>query len=304
MSIPTADTTRGAASPDLSPPALNPYLGLLIATLAVSCSAILIKASTSPPLVIATYRLVITTALLLPLARRAGLAPLRGLDRRARGWIVLSGVLLALHFATWTASLAYTSVASSVLFVTVHPVLVALAVYVVYGERTGRLALAGIALTLLGSAVVAGGDIRLGGQALRGDLLAFAGAITFAGYLVIGSGARRHLDTLAYSVPVYGLCAVVLAALSLLFRQPLTAFTGADLLVFLGLALIPTLAGHLLYNWALRYLPATAVSVSFLGEPVGASLLALLLLGQRLPLTTLCGGAVIMAGVWLAARKS
>ncbi len=304
MSISATDTTDRTTEADSLRPIINPYLGLLVATLAVSCSANMIKESTSPPLVIATYRLVITVALLLtPFVRSGGLARFRGLDRATLGWIAASGVLLGLHFATWTVSLQYTSVASSVLFVTVHPVLVAIAAYTIFGERTNRLAMLGIALTLLGSAVVAGGDVRLGGAAVRGDLLAFAGAVVFAGYLLIGRGARRSLETMDYSVPVYAVCALFLAPCSLAFGQPLTAVGGRDLLIFLGLAIVPTLGGHLLYNWALKYVAATVVSVSFLGEPIGASLLAWPLLGQQPPLSTVTGGAIILVGIWLTVRQ-
>lgn len=284
--------------------AANPYLGLVVATVAVSFSAIFIKLSTAAPLVIAAYRLAITTGLLLPFMRVGTLAQLRALDRRAAGLLALSGLFLALHFATWTASLGYTSVASAVLFVTVHPALVAIAAFIFFGERTSPRGIVGILLTLAGSGVVAGGDLRLGGQALGGDLLAFLGAVAFTGYLLIGRGARRDLNTLAYTTPVYAIAACGLAVMAVAFRQPLGAISARDLLIFLALAIVPTLCGHSLYNWTLRYLPATVVSVSFLGEPIGAAILAWLLLGQPVPLTTVAGGAVILVGIWLTARPT
>jgi drug/metabolite transporter (DMT)-like permease len=264
----------------------------------------MIKESSSPPLVIAAYRMVFTVLLLLvPFVRRGGIARLRGLDRSSLAWIALSGVLLALHFATWTESLQDTSVASSVLFVSVHPVLVAMTAFLVFGERASLAAIAGIALTLVGSAVVAGGDVQLGAQAARGDALAFAGAVVFAGYLLIGRGARRSMDTIEYSVPAYTVCALFLAPCALIFGQPLTAAGGRDVAIFLGLAIVPTLGGHLLYNWTLKYLETAVVSVSFLGEPVGASLLAWILLGQRPALSTAIGGAIILAGIWITVRR-
>jgi drug/metabolite transporter (DMT)-like permease len=302
MSIPDADTTLRTAVLDSSTPRINPYIGLTAATLAVSCSAILIKESSAPSLVIATYRLAMTTVLLLPFLRRERLARLRALDKRTAVLLVASGFLLAIHFATWTASLRYTTVASSVLFVTVHPALVAAAAWIGFGERAGKRAILGIALTLAGSAVVAGGDIALGGEALRGDALAFLGALVFAGYLLIGRGARQNMDNIGYSLPVYAVCALVLAALSLGYGQSLASISAADLLIFLALALLPTIGGHLLYNWTLRYLPAAVVSVSFLGEPVGASLLAWPILGQQLAPSTVLGGAIILVGIWLTAQ--
>jgi drug/metabolite transporter (DMT)-like permease len=302
VSAPTNHTTRAAAFSDLPPP-FSPYLGLLGATIAVSFSAILIKDSHAPALVIAGYRMVLTSLILIPFLRGPHLAQIRALDRQSVAKLALSGLLLALHFAFWTASLAYTSVASSVLFVSVHPALVAAIGVPLFGERpTGR-AVVGIILTLLGSAVIAGGDIHLGGQALRGDILATLGAIVFAGYLLIGRSTRQHLDNLSYSFPVYCLCALILVALAPVFGQSLTAVDGRDWLNFLGLAVVCTLGGHLLFNWTLRYVPAAAASVSFLGEPVGAALLAWLLLGQMPPGTSVGGGIIVLIGIWLTIRS-
>ena len=303
MNPPAPGTTRAPVSPDLSPVPINPYFGLLAATIAVSFSAILIKDSRVPALVIATYRMVFTSLLLLPFLRRTHLARIRALEGKSRGLMVLSGLLLALHFAFWTASLSYTSVASSVLFVSIHPALVAAGGAAVLGERPSRRAVIGILCTLLGSGVIAGGDFRLGGQALLGDGLAALGAVVFAGYLVIGRGVRQVLDNISYSIPVYGLCAGFLAGLAVGFRQSLIAVGSRDLLDFLALAVVCTLGGHLLYNWTLRYLPAAAVSISFLGEPVGASLLAWLLLGQQPAATSAGGGAIVLAGIWLTIRS-
>lgn len=291
---------------DSSGPALNPYLGLAVATVAVSFSAILIDWSSAPPLAIATYRMAIAVALLLPALgyrHHPALAQLRRLSAADRARMIGAGVLLALHFGFWTASLRYTSVASSVLFVSIHPALVAVAIWPLLGERISRRAAVGIALTLAGSAVIAGEDLHLSGQALRGDGLAALGAVVFAGYLLIGRSVRPRLDNIAYSTPVYAICAATLALLSLLSGQSLRAMGTRDVLVCVGLAVVCTLGGHLLYNWTLRYLGAALVSVSFLGEPVIAALLAWPLLGQAVAAPTGIGGMIILFGIWLTVRS-
>lgn len=302
MSISSQGTTEQQGATDLPVPVVNPYLGLTLATIAVSFSAILIKESTAPPLTIAAYRLAMTTALLLPLLRRERRARIGALTRGQWALIVPAGCLLALHFGFWTASLAYTSVASSVLFVSVHPALVAAVSWPLLGERLTRKAMLGIALTLAGSAVIAGGDLQLSITALRGDILAFLGAAVFAGYLLIGRFARPRLDNISYSSLVYAICAGTLVALSFLFHQSLLAVSEHDLLIFCALAVVCTLGGHLLFNWTLRYLTAAVVSVSFLGEPVISSLLAWPILNQPPPAGTVAGGAVILAGIWLTVR--
>lgn len=303
MSDPSHGTTQPQAHPDSLPaPVLHPYLGLAVATVAVSFSAILIKESTAPPITIAAYRLFFTTLLLLPWLTAARLRQIADLSRRHLLLLLGAGCLLALHFAFWTASLSYTTVASSVLFVSVHPALVALLGWPVLGERVRRRTWAGILLTVLGSAAVAGGDVRLSATAVRGDGLAFLGAVVFAGYLLIGRFARRRLDNISYSTMVYAICALTLIGISFPARQALLPVSGRDLLIFLGLTLICTLGGHLLFNWTLRYLAAAVVSVSFLGEPIIAALLAWPILGQAPSAGTIAGGAVILAGIWLTAQ--
>ena len=189
------------------------------------------------------------------------------------------------------------------LFVSVHPALVATAGWLLLGERVRRKVLVGIVLTLLGSLIIAGDDLRLSATALRGDSLAFLGAVVFAGYLLIGRSARAQLDNISYSTPVYATAALALIGISFLAHQALLPVSPRDLSIFLGLAVICTLGGHLLYNWTLRYLPAATVSVSFLGDPVLSSLLAWLILRQPLTPGTCIGGVVILAGIWLTVRS-
>lgn len=317
-SLVATPTSRPSAARDR--PAVSPYLGLAVATVAVSFAAIFIGKATAPPLVTATYRMALTSALLVPIAlarqRRSvararpaggggqGVETPRRDSLRGRDYALLAvaGVLLALHFATWTVSLFYTSVASSVLFVTVHPVLVAALAWVWLGERTRPVVAAGIGLTTIGSLVVAGGDLRVGGRALVGDGLALAGAGAFAFYLLIGRRARQRLDPVAYSAPVYLICAMVLAGIAIAGRQPFAPLTWRNFALFLALALVCTLGGHLVYNWALKYLDTAVVSVSFLGEPVIAAALAWPLLGQAIPPLTVAGGAIILVGIYLCAK--
>ncbi|GAC1435497.1 MAG: DMT family transporter [Chloroflexota bacterium] len=281
---------------------LGAYLGLVVATVAVSFSAIFISLSTAPPLVIATYRMAISTLLLLALGRGGALSDLGRLGRRDRWLLAASGICLALHFGLWTASLKYTSVASSVLFVTLHPALVAVSAWLLFGERLSPLRVAGLVLSLGGSVVIAAGDLRPGTTALGGDLLAGGGAVVFTGYLLAGRSVRQRLHVAAYSLAVYAVCTVALALLALATGEGLAPGRPRDIGLYLALAVVCTLGGHSVYNWTLRYLRAAVVSVSFLGEPVISALLAWLILRQSVPGQTLVGGAVVLLGVYLSAR--
>jgi drug/metabolite transporter (DMT)-like permease len=225
----------------------------------------------------------------------------RAVPQSRRDWwlVCASGVFLAAHFLTWTFSLRYTSVASSVLLVTLHPVLVAWLGRRILGEPVSRRLALGIALALGGTAVTSAGDWRVGASELFGDLLALAGAASFTGYLLIGRTVRARTGTAGYSTPVYAVVAVCCL--------PVLALTGGRVvpsprtaLACLGLAAICTVLGHTVFNWTLRHLRTALVSVSLLGEPVITSLLAIPILGELPPRQALGGGAVILLGLGLA----
>ena len=279
----------------------RPRLGLAVGVLAVSWAAILIRLAEAAPLAIAAWRLLLAGVGTLAFALVARRGELAALPVRGFAALSLAGLALALHFATWIASLRLTTVASSVALVTTQPVFVALLSRLFLGERTRLRAALGIALALLGSAVMAGGDLALGSRALEGDALAVLGAMAAAAYFVVGRTERRRLSLGAYVGVVYPVAAAALVALALAFRSPLSGYDGRTWLALSALALIPQLLGHSLLNWSLRWLSGTLVAVAILAEPVVSTLLAIPVLGERPRWHQIAGGAVLLAGVALAA---
>jgi drug/metabolite transporter (DMT)-like permease len=280
-------------------PRLNPYLAVMLGVAAVSFAAVLTRLSTASPLVIAFYRMIFTVLLLLPFTLGGNLAEFKTIGGRDLGLALLSGVFLALHFAVWNTSLLYTSVASSTVLVTMQPLFVVGLGLVLFGEKLNLWGVAGAAVTLAGSVVIGVGDFQIGGLALRGDLLAFSGALFFAMYVLIGRSLRARLSLLPYVTLVYGSASLVLLFCVLVAGTPLYPYHPLDWLLFLALAVVPTVLGHTVFNWALRYVKAAVVSVSVLGEPVGATILAILLLGEKPGPLQLAGGLVIIAGLAL-----
>jgi len=284
-----------------------PLAALLVAVLAVSTSAVLVRYSAAGSLVTAFYRVLFTALLLLP----ATLVRHRGAFARlsSRDWLgaSASGVALALHFAAWFESLAWTSVAASTTLVQVQVFFVAAGGALVLSERVSRRSLAGMGLAFVGICVMSLGDALtgapLGGPApLYGNALALAGAACMAGYLLAGRSLRGRLPLVPYVVVVYAVCALVLLALALAGGDPLLGYPSDGWLVFLALAVGPGLLGHTVLNWALGETSSGAVSASLLGEPVGSTLLAALLLGEVPTAITVGGGAVVLAGVLVATR--
>ncbi|MDF1553568.1 MAG: DMT family transporter [Deferrisomatales bacterium] len=270
---------------------------LLAGVLAISTAAVLIRLCDAPSLVIAAYRLGIASLVVVPveLVRTRGLP-----SRRDLGWCVLSGLFLSAHFAAWISSLAYTSVASSVVLVTTNPLFVGLFSWWVLREPPGRRTAAGIALGMVGATAIGWGDFRGGAAPLLGDALALLGALAASAYLLTGRVARRRLATHTYVAWTYGCCALFLCAATVAAGLPLGPYPPETLGYLVLLALVPQLVGHTAINWSLAHLTAPTVSVAILGEVVGASLLAWWVLGEVPGLTTVAGGALICTGIVLA----
>jgi drug/metabolite transporter (DMT)-like permease len=285
-------------------PSFPPNLVLLVSIAAVSTASILIRLTDAPPMAIATWRLALSTLMLLPFfLSRGGVSKLRAMGRGDLLTLAGVGVVLAVHFATWITSLSYTSVASSVIFVHVDPIFVALVSHFVLGERVSRRVALGIGVAFVGASIIAFGDLGVGGENLVGDALSLVGAIALGLYIMAGRRLRQRLDLTTYVTPVYAVSAAVLAIGSVAVGAPLAGYDSGVILMFAAIALVPMIFGHTLYNWALRWISAPVVSISLLGEPVGASLLAFLILGESPGPLTLVGGAVTLAGILVCAYQ-
>lgn len=302
-------------------PAVPPHLAIIFAVLATSTASIYIRfaQAEASSLVIAAWRLFIATLVLAPFALRNGRQELRQMTRRELTLALLSGFFLALHFATWISSLEFTTVASSVVLVSTTPLWVALISPFTLKERLTRAVILGMALTLVGGTVVGLSDTCdwtgtglvcpplgtfLRGQAFLGDILALIGAITAALYLLIGRSLRSKLSLVPYIFIVYGVAAVVLIFIMLAGGFSPFGYSPTTYLWFLLLALVPQLIGHSTYNWALRYLSAAYVSITLLGEPIGSTLLAYILLGEIPTAFKIFGAILILIGIYAASKSA
>ena len=284
-------------------PRFNPVLILLVGVLAVSSGSIFVRLAESPPLVTAMWRLTFATALLLPFAWWKAGEELRRLSKRQIGAGALAGFFLALHFATWISSLGFTSVANSTVLVNTAPVWVAALTPFLTRERVSGRAWLGIAASVTGAVIIGFGDFAGGGRALLGDALALAGSLALALYLLLGRQLRATLSLPAYLLLCYGSATVLLWLAVLVTGQTLSGFNLQTWGALLGMAVVSQHLGHSSYNWAIKYFSAGFIAVCLLGEPVLGSLLAWWLLGEALTWGKALGGAIILAGIYLAATE-
>jgi drug/metabolite transporter (DMT)-like permease len=293
---------------------------LLTAILAVSTSSIFVRfaQTDAPSLVIAALRLACAALLLAPIAWTRHREELVGLTRQEVILGVISGIFLAAHFGTWISSLEYTTVASSVVFVSTGPLWVALLSPALLNERLRRAAILGLVVAILGGVIIGLADAcwwsngltcpqlreMMEGRAARGNFLALVGAWTVSGYLIIGRKLRAKMSLIPYIFLVYGMCAIaLLVSMFLAGQSPLGYPPRTYGWIFL-LAAFPQLIGHSTYNWVLRYLPATLVAVVTLVEPIASAILAYFVLRESPSAGVLLGGLLILIGIYLASSRS
>ncbi|QLG40704.1 DMT family transporter [Paenibacillus sp. E222] len=278
----------------LYPP--HPYLLLFISILSISISSILIKSSETPTSVAGMYRLFITVILMLPFVPWKSL---RNLMMSKKDWsvVLLAGLFLGLHFLCWMESLVHTSVASSMVILSLQPLFVMLGSYFIFKQQANMVTILCLVTALAGSIIIAWGDIGVSREALIGDGLSLLGTIAVSAYMLAGQKVSHKIDANVYSVIVFFLGGIVLLIYSLINHIPLTGYNTSDWMYFLLLAIIPTIFGQFLINLLLKSLGATTLSVGIIGEPVLAIILAFLFLGETISLFQFIGGMVTVLGM-------
>jgi drug/metabolite transporter (DMT)-like permease len=301
-----------------SPRRTAPFAILAASVLVVSFAAILIRIAQTqgvPSMAIAMWRLGIAAIILSVIVlTRAVTVPgsrieLRALSIPTITLAIGSGVFLAAHFASWIASLSFTSVASSTALVTTNPIWIALVSWLVFRERLGRWLIIGIAAAITGSALIFLSDSNAvattaAPNPMLGNGLAVLGSLTVCAYLLLGRRLRQSLSLLTYIWLVYSAAAITLFVVALVSGVLLTGFTPLAWACLIGLAIGPQLIGHSGINWALKHVSATFIAIAILAEPVGSAILAYFFLGERFAPLQLAGFVVLLTGIYLASRDA
>lgn len=277
---------------------------VLLGVAGVSLSAVFVRWSTAPSLILVLYRMAFAAALLAPYVLLRHREELGTLTRREILLCLASGAFLGLHFTAYFESLRWTSIASAVVLVDTEVLFVALGSLLVLRKKLSGRAWLAVALAFGGSIMVAMADTTAGPDAVRGDLIALFGALCMAVYTMIGAVCRRHISTTAYTYLVYCSAAVTVLAAALLSGTPLAGYGPVNLGTALGMAVFCTLLGHSVFSWGLKYLSPAFISTVKLLEPVFASLWGLALFGERPGAAVLLGGTVIISGVALYSRTA
>ncbi|GBF12035.1 DMT family transporter [Tepidibacillus infernus] len=277
-------------------------IALFIGIIAVSSSAILVKQTTAPSAIIATYRMMFTVLIMIIPTFFFHFQEMKKLQKKDYLYSFLSGLFLAFHFITWFESLKYTSIASSVVLVTMSPIFSMIGESIFFKKRYPLLSILGSLVSIIGGILIGLGDFRISGKALLGDLLALLGALMVTVYWLFGQKVRTRLTLLPYTLLVYGSSTIILVIYSFSFHYSFTQYEKTDWIVFIALAVIPNILGHTVFNWAIKYTNATTISMVLLGEPIGASILATLIYKEAPTLIQIIGGLIILLGLYVFQR--
>ncbi|WP_193432260.1 DMT family transporter [Caenibacillus caldisaponilyticus] len=279
-------------------PRINPYIAVVLATLSISTSAIWVRLADAPAAVTAFYRLFFSTLFMAPFLYKH-IGEFRSMTRKSVLWCALAGICLAFHFILWFQSLAYTSVASSVVLVTIQPIFAFAGSVLFFKTRLRLYAVVGALCAISGSVLIGWGDFGTSRAALYGDVLALVACLLITVYLMVGQEVRKDMELYAYTLLVYAFAALALFLFVLVSRQALFNHAPKDWLMFLLLAVFPTLLGHSVYNWSVKWVGVNTLSMTILGEPVGSSILAYIFFGETLGPLQLAGSLVILTGIFL-----
>ena len=288
----------------------KPYATLFISILSVSFAAIFIVTCSAHPLSIAFYRLLFTTLIIIPLVifNKKTRKELLNLQYFTIIMMIGIGLILAAHFSLWITSLKFTSVASSVILVTAHPFLVGPVSHYLFKEKLSILNIIGIMLSILGVIILVYGNYGLSSIALdsvEGNILALLGGVAAGFYILGGRKMRKKISVTSYVFVVYGVSTIALFLICLIFNAPLDNISIKDYQIILLMAIISGIFGHTFYNWSLKYIQTSIVSVALLGEPLASTLFAYAIpwIHQVPSEYTIFGGAIIIIGIYMTASK-
>lgn len=277
------------------------YITLFLGVFALSSSAIFVKLADAPATITAFYRMLFAAVMLLPLllVNKKNRQELRLLSKKQWGLGLLSGVFLAAHYVLWFESLNYTSVASSTVIVTLQPLFSMVGGYFLFKERFSKGAIMGCLVAIAGSIVIGWQDFQISGQALLGDILAFIAAGIITAYFFIGQNVRKRLSLIPYSVIGYGSSTLLLGVFAFSQQTPFFNYSVPTWWSFIGLAFIATILGQTIFNWLLKWLSTSIISMSILGEIIGTCILAYFILDEVISLQQGMGIALILIGLAL-----
>jgi drug/metabolite transporter (DMT)-like permease len=283
---------------------------LLFGVMCGSSAVILIKASTEHPFLVAAYRLLIAAVILVPFYLR-DLNQWQGpYGKKEIGWSALPAFVLALHFTSWVVGARMAPVANASLIINLTPVAMPFFLWVFYRERVSKIEVVGTAFTLLGLLILTSANLHMSRENFYGDLVCFGSMLAFAAYLALGRKNGPRLSLWLYMVPLYFIAGLVCLACGAVQVNPVKSYTIQNILLIVGLGIIPTVFGHTILNYSMKFFRGQVVSVTNLSQPIFAGVLGFLIFGEVPQPVFFLAASIVLGGVlivlnagWIERRR-
>ncbi|MBD3421020.1 MAG: EamA family transporter [Chitinivibrionales bacterium] len=276
------------------------YLLLLFGVYMCSTAVILIKVSAVHPFVLAASRQLIAAAMLTPLCvgelRSSPDISVAKLIKAA--W--LPGILLGLHFMSWIVAARMTLAANASLIVNMVPVVMPFIMIVLVEERLNAGEVVGTILATAGILALGVADFHISRQTFLGDALAFGSMLMFACYLGLARRSRKNLSLWVYVVPVYWAGGLFCLPFALMHIE--MSYTMAEIMIILGLAVLPTVLGHSILNYSMQKMRGQIVSILNLGQFIFAGIMGYFLLHEIPQPVFYAASLCIVCGAFTAIR--
>jgi drug/metabolite transporter (DMT)-like permease len=273
---------------------ISRFLLLIFGVMCGATAVIMIKASTEHPLLVASYRLLVAALVLSPFFVR-DLRNFQGsYGWKELSWSAIPAVALAIHFMSWVIGARMTQVASASLIANLTPVAMPFFVWLFFNERINRLEIVGTGFTLLGLGVLTLSNLQLDKTNFLGDLICFGSMLAFAMYLALGRKNGGRLTLWLYMVPLYFMAGLISLIAASFVINPIKVYSLSNILYMIGLGIIPTVFGHTILNYSLKFFRGQVVSVTNLGQPLFAGVMGFIFFGESpRPIIYLAAGLIV-----------
>lgn len=277
---------------------------VLLGVVGISASAILVRWSTAPSMVLVMYRMIVAVGLLSPVVLLRCRDELKALKKKDWLMSAAAGCCLGLHFTFYFESVRTTSIAAAVVLSDTEVLFVALGSILLLRKKLSRQCWLAVGLAFVGAVMVALSGGTGGESGLLGNIFALLSALLLALYTTIGASTRQRMSNTAYTFVAYAFAAITVAVVAVASGTPLAGYGANNWLTALGMAVLCTLLGHSIFTWGLEYLPPAYISTVKLLEPVFAAVWGMLLFRESPTLLVVVGGIIVIAGVFIYGRAT
>lgn len=272
-------------------------LVLVVALLAVSTSSVMARFLPEvSSIVIALWRLVFAS---FAVWLYSFFKPQNKIKKQNIIPFVLSGFFLGLHFICFYQAVKLTSIANATLLGITAPMFTLLIEHFVFKRKFKKIVFIGFAVALFGTLMIAGFSASTTDSAEIGKLYGLSAALCIAVVYLLANKIRAETSTVSYTRLLYLIAALFLFVIASTNGENIFELNKSDYLWLLALGLIPTILGHSLLYYGIKFTSPTIIASVPLGEPVIASVLAWMIFLEKVPFITLAGGILILFGVYL-----